>query len=393
MNKLQKIIDKRATIWQSAMDLIDKAPDGNLTPENEAKFNEMTKDIDTLTKSIDRMKKMNAISNKLNEPINTPIRNPIESGCKPKDFRATKEYREAAVTALRTNFKKITDILMEGQDTTGGYLIPDEWDKRLIDVLDEENVMRGLCHTLKTSGEHKINIADSKPTASWIEEGQAFQFSDGTFDQKILDAHKLHVGIKVTDELLYDAMFDIESYIITCFGKAIANAEEDAFINGDGVHKPFGIFDAAQGGQRKVTTNGVKISADDVMDLIYALKRPYRKSAKFLMNDNTVSALRKLKDATGQYLWQPALTQGEPDKLLGYPVLTSAYCPVIETGKACIAFGDFSHYDIGDRGIRSIQELKELFAGNGMIGYLMKERVDGRLVLQEAVQILTMKSA
>jgi HK97 family phage major capsid protein len=204
----------------------------------------------------------------------------------------------------------------------------------------------------------------------------------------VLDAHKLHVAIKVTEELLYDNAFNLESYIIDAFGKAIGNAEEDAFLNGDGTGKPAGIFDASAGGQVAVTISGVKISSDDILSLIYSLKRPYRKNARFILNDVTLSAIRKLKDNNGAYLWQPSYTAGEPDTLCGYSVMTSAYAPALEAGKPAIAFGDFSYYNIGDRGVRSVQELRELFAGNGMIGYVAKERVDGKLVLPEAVQIL-----
>jgi HK97 family phage major capsid protein len=137
----------------------------------------------------------------------------------------------------------------------------------------------------------------------------------------------------------------------------------------------------------------VKISTDDVLTLIYSLKRPYRKNARFILNDSTLASLRKLKDTNGAYIWQPSYQAGEPDRLCGYSVLTSAYCPGLEAGKSAIAFGDFSYYNIGDRGTRSMQELRELFAGNGMIGYVAKERVDGKLVLPEAVQTLGVKSA
>jgi HK97 family phage major capsid protein len=251
-----------------------------------------------------------------------------------------------------------------------------------------ENIFRGLATTITTSGEHKINIAATKPAAAWIEEGQELTFGDATFDQVILDAHKLHVAIKVTEELLYDNAFNLENYIIDTFGKAIGNAEEDAFLNGDGKGKPTGIFAETGGGQTGVTISGTKITADDVISLIYALKRPYRKNALFILNDSTLAVLRKLKDSNGAYIWQPSYTAGEPDRLCGYSVLTSAYAPALEAGKPAIAFGDFSYYNIGDRGTRSVQELRELFAGNGMIGYVAKERVDGKLVLPEAVQIL-----
>ena len=101
------------------------------------------------------------------------------------------------------------------------------------------------------------------------------------------------------------------------------------------------------------------------------------------MNDKMVATIRTYKDNNGAYIWQPSLIQGEPDRLLGYPVYTSEYAP-----EDSIAFGDFSYYNIGDRGVRSFKQLTELFAGNGMIGYVAKERVDGKLVLPEAVQIL-----
>ena len=127
------------------------------------------------------------------------------------------------------------------------------------------------------------------------------------------------------------------------------------------------------------------------MTLVYSLKRPYRKNASFIVNDQTLASIRKLKDANGAYFWQPSYQMGEPDRLLGYPVYSSAYMPAVEAGKTVIAFGDYSYYNIGDRGTRALQELKELFAGNGMVGYVMKERVDGKLVLEEAVQTLKMK--
>ena len=251
--------------------------------------------------------------------------------------------------------------------------------------------MRTLGTKITTSGEHKINIAATKPAAAWIEEGGSLSFGEATFDQIMMDAYKLHVAIKVTEELLYDAAFNLEGYIIDNFGKALANAEEDAFLNGDGKGKPAGIFDTVMGGQYSLTTSGTSISADDIISLVYTLKRPYRKSAAFITNDKTLASLRKLKDNNGAYLWQPSLTAGEPDRLFGYAVYTSQFAPEASAGKAAMAFGDFSYYNIGDRGARSMQELKELFAGNGMIGYVMKERVDGRLILPEAVQIMKMK--
>ena len=288
--------------------------------------------------------------------------------------------------AFRSNFKRVSNVLQEGVDADGGYLVPEEYDHRLIDILTEENIMRNLATKITTSGEHKINIAATKPAASWIEEGGALSWGEATFDQILLDAHKLHVAIKVTEELLYDNAFGLENYIITQFGKALANAEEDAFLNGDGTGKPLGLFAATGGGQIAGTLTAA-LKSDDMLDLVGKLKRPYRKNASFILNDQTLSALRKLKDNNGAYIWQPSYQAGEPDRLLGYAIHTSAYAPT-----DAIAFGDYKYYNIGDRGSRSFAELRELFAGNGMIGYVAKERVDGKLILPEAVQILKLKS-
>ena len=388
---VQDLIAKRARAWEAAKSFLEahRGENGVLSAADGETYDRMEKEITDLTKEIDRLNRQAAIEAQLNQPTSAPLSNmPTSTGEKVKQGRASDQYAKDMLTAMRTNFHQVSDILQEGVDADGGYLVPEEWDSRLIDVLNEENIMRGLATQITTSGEHKINIAGAKPTAAWIEEGGALQFTDAKFGQKILDAHKLHVAVKVTEELLYDSMFDLASYITTQFGIAIANAEEDAFLNGDGKGKPTGLFDEANGGTVAKTLTGTKLGTDDVLDLVYALKRPYRKKAAFIRNDQTLAALRKLKDNNGAYLWQPSYQAGEPDRLLGYAVHTSAFAPELAAGKPVMAFGDYSYYNIGDRGTRSMQELRELFAGNGMIGYVAKERVDGLLVLPEAVQIM-----
>ena len=379
--------EARNKAWEGAKAFVEskRDKDGLLSEEDAKAYAEMEKKIRNYSTEIERMEQMEAMENELKKPVNAPIVTKpmvLDNKEKEKTGRASDEYRKGMLTALRTNFKQITNVLQEGVDADGGYLVPEEYDSRLIDVLTEENIMRKLGHQLTTSGDHKINIAATKPAAAWIEEGGALSFGDATFDQILLDAHKLHVAIKVTEELLYDNAFGLESYIIDMFGKALANAEEDAFLNGSGVGQPLGLFAETGGGTAAASVTS--LTSDSVVDLVYALKRPYRKSAKFIMNDQTIAAIRKLKDNNGAYMWQPSLTSGEPDKLLGYDVYTSPFCP---EGK--IAFGDYSYYNIGDRGTRSFKQLNELFAGNGMIGYVAKERVDGKLILPEAVQILT----
>ena len=388
--------EKRNKAWEAAKAFVEtkRDKDGLLSAEDAATYVEMEQKVQNYSAEIERMEAMEAMEAELNKPVNTPLTGRPMNGGKPQDKktgRASNEYKEAMLQAIRTNFRNIRNVLSEGIDTDGGYLVPEEYDSRLIEGLEEENIFRRLGTTITTSGERKINIAGSKPAAAWIDEGEALTFGDAKFDQINLDAHKLHVAVKVTEELLYDNAFGLENYLLRQFSRALANAEEDAFLNGDGTGKPLGIFAGEGGGQVGVTAaSATEITADEIINLVYALKRPYRKKAKFIMNDQTIAALRKLKDENGQYLWQPSLQAGEPDRLFGYEVVTSAYVPTIAAGKPVIAFGDFRYYNIGDRGVRSFAELKELFAGNGMVGFVAKERVDGKLVLAEAVQILKM---
>ena len=161
------------------------------------------------------------------------------------------------------------------------------------------------------------------------------------------------------------------------------------------IDRPTGLFipSAAGGAPSGVTAaSATAITADELISLVYSLKAPYRSKAKFLMNDATVAAIRKLKDLNGVYVWQPALTAGEPDRLLGYPLYTSPKVPTMAAGARAIAFGDFSCYWIADRAGRTIKRLNELYATNGQVGFTCTERVDGTLILSEGIKILDMKA-
>ena len=397
---IMELREKRNKAWEAAKAFVEtkRDNDGLLSEEDAKTYAQMEKKVQDYSAEIERMEAMSAMDAQLSKPTSAPITekpmNGKASGEKPKTGRASDAYRQDMLKALRTNFRQISNVLSEGIDADGGYLVPEEYDSRLIEGLEEENIFRKLGTTITTSGERKINIAGTKPAAAWIDEGEALTWGDATFAQINLDAHKLHVAVKVTEELLYDNAFGLENYLIRQFSKALANAEEDAFFNGTGTGQPLGIFAETGGAEVGVTAaSATAITADEIINLVYSLKRPYRKNAKFIMNDQTISLLRKLKDGNQAYLWQPSAQAGEPDRLFGYEVLTSPYVPTVEAGAPVIAFGDFSYYNIGDRGTRSFAELKELFAGNGMIGFVAKERVDGKLILPEAVKLLKMATA
>ena len=389
---INELRENRAKSWEAAKAFLDshRTENGTLSAEDSAVYDRMEAEIIALGKEIERMERSAALEAELSRPVGSPLTNIPGSAIDTKTGRASDAYKHSFLTALRSNFRQVSNVLTEGTDTSGGYLVPDEYDERLIEKLDAENVMRSLGTVIQTSGERKINVAASKPAASWIEEGGELVFSDPQFSQIILDAYKLSVAVKVSEELLADNAYDLEGWLINSFSRALANSEEEAMVIGDGISKPTGILTSGEVG---VTTAGNKIEADEIIDLIYKLKRPYRTNAVFLTADSTLAAIRKMKDSTGQYLWQPALTAGEPDGLLGYPVYTSAFVPTVAAGKPVLAFGDMSYYNIGDRGVRSFAALHELYAGVGQVAFVCKERVDGKLVLPEAVQVMKMKGA
>lgn len=397
---IQDMIEKRANLWNEAQNFLNEHTDkdGYISDEDAKAYDKMESDIIKLGKNIERHKRADAMNVTFSAPASKPI---IEQptnffGTNGKNFKASNEYRQAALTALRTNFNKVSDYLQEGSDGLGGYLVPDEWDTRLIQALNDENVMRKLGTSITTSGERKINISGTQPAAAWVDEGASMVFSDTSFSQVTLGAHKLQVGIKVTNELLADNAYNLENHIINQFTTAISNAEEDAFLNGlaSDTSKPTGLFPAASADtDTVVTTAGASIASDDIISLVYKLKRPYRKNAAFIMNDSTVATIRKLKDNNQAYMWQPSYQSGEPDRILGYPVYTSAYAPTIAAGTVVIAFGDISYYNIADRGQRSFKALHERYADNDQTAFLMIERVDGALLLPESVRVLKIKAA
>ena len=244
-----------------------------------------------------------------------------------------------------------------------------------------------MIHT--SSGEQKIPVVASKGTASWIDEEAAYPESDDSFGQVSIGAYKLATMIKISEELLNDSVFDMPSYIAKEFARRIGAAEEEAFFTGNGTGRPLGILAATGGAGVGVTAaKADAVTFDEVMDLFYSLRAPYRRNSVFIMNDSTVKALRKLKDGQGQYLWQPAVTAATPDTILNRPVYTSTFMPTLATGNKTILFGDLGYYWVADREGRSFKRLNELYAPTGQVGFLASQRVDGKLILPEAVKVL-----
>ncbi len=400
MSKILELREKRAKAWEAAKALLDskRGDDGLLSAEDTASYEKMESDVVNLGKEIDRLERQAVIDLEMSRATSTPIKNKPNGNpaCDAKTGRASDEYKQSFWKAMREkNSYGVQNALQIGTDSEGGYLVPDEFEATIISSLQEENIVRQVASIIITSsGDRKIPVSTSKGSASWVDEEGAIPESDDVFGQVNISAHKLATMIKISEELLNDSAFNLERYIATEFARRISTKEEEAFLVGDGVAKPVGIFNTTGGSEVGVTANSSTVIAfDDIMDLYYSLRSPYRKKAVFMTNESTIKAIRKIKDANGQYIWQPSTVLGEPDSIFGKRILTSAYVPELGAGNKTIAFGDFSYYWIADRQGRSFQRLNELYAPNGQVGFRGTQRVDGKLILSEAVKSLQMKSA
>ena len=391
--------EKRNKTWEAAKSFLDshRTDKSVLSAEDDAAYAKMEQEITDLGKEIGRLERREALDAELNKPVGKPLTTKPEGKETVLTGRATDDYKRSFWNVMRSKvaMPEIVNALQIGADSEGGYLVPDEFERTLVEGLTEENIFRKLAKVIKTSsGDRKIPVVASKGTASWIDEEGAFTESDDAFGQVSIGAYKLGTMIKVSEELLNDSVFDLESYIAKEFARRIGAKEEEAFFTGNGTGKPLGVLAASGGAGTGVTTAAAAaITADELIDLYYALLSPYRKNAVWILNDATVKAIRKLKDSTGQYLWQPSLTAGTPDTILNRPVYTSANMPTIAASAKTVLFGDLGYYWVADRQGRSFKRLGELYAPNGQVGFLGSQRVDGKLILPEAVKVLVQKAS
>lgn len=397
MSTLLELKEKRNTAWEQAKNFLNtvRSDEGLVSEEDAKRYDEMEAKIKLYNKEIARLERQEKLDLELSQPATQALTSQptlgVENSKDEKEGIASTIYNETFWTNIRKrNYYDVANVLRVGEDTEGGHLVPDEYEKKLVEGLREENFFRNLATVIKTSsGERKIPVVTGHGTASWMDENGLYPETDETFGQVTLDSYKIGTAIRVSEELINDSVFDLESYMTAEFARRIGTEEEKSFLIGDGSKKPTGIF--TQADVTGPTTATKDITFDDMIELYHSLPAPYRKNAVWILHDSTVKAIRKLKDGNGNYIWQPSTQAGQPDLILNRPYYTSTFAPLPEAGNKAIAFGDFSYYWIADRQGRTFKRLNELYAANGQIGFLASQRVDGKLVLPEAVKVLTVK--
>ena len=292
--------------------------------------------------------------------------------------------------------------LSEGVATAGGYVAPPELERQILRRLQATSPMRDICQVRTIgSGTFRKPVSTAGLAASWVAETAARpETTPPTLDVIDFPAGELYASPAATQALLDDAYVNIDEWLAEEVQDAFAAQETAAFVSGDGVNKPKGLLayvaaaDASYAwGQMGYLATGVAGAwpatnpTDKLIDLIYAAKTQYRQNGRFVMNRRTVSAVRKFKDAQGNYIWNAALQPGQSASLLGYPVTEIEAMPDVGASTLALAFGDFEKgYLITDRA--GVRVLRDPYSAKPHVLFYTTKRVGGGIQNFDAIKLL-----
>lgn len=382
MKDVNDLLFERGQIVDQMKILTDKVEgeSRDFNSDEQTQYDAMFSDQSSLKVRADRMHKESEILSEINANVGTRTK-PVTEADQGAGF-AAKSYSNAFDTYTRVGQSSLShdvlNALQVGTNSEGGFVVPTEFETMLTEYLQDINEIRSLVNVISTASDRNIPVESTLGVATWTAEEAAYTESDAAFGQVVLSSHKLGTIIKVSEELLADSFFDMPSYLAGNFAKRFGIAEEAAFVAGDNSGKPNGIV---QGSGLGVTAAGADaITSDELIDLYHSVPRQYRGNGTWLMADATVKLIRKLKDGDSQYMWQPGLQAGQPDRILGQRLVTSVAVPAATSGLKSIVFGDMSGYTVADRQGTVVQRLNELYAAAGQVGFRAYRRMDGETV-------------
>lgn len=382
MARLKELQDKKLSLVSQLRGEID-----SLTDEA---YERIEADLTSTEKAIKRELDLQSYEESLRQVTAVPELESPATRVESKQADDAKRYEEAFETLLRTPMNSLNHetraVLNTGTGSEGGFLAPEVYLTTVINKLLDRNVVRQVANVVRTSATTYIPLGNSRPTFSLIAENGAYGTTDASFAQKVLKAFKIGGILQASDELMRDSFTDIQAYLTNLIVEGVADQEEIYFTTGAGTTEPTGILTGGELGKTTVAVGAVTL--DEVLDLKYSLKAPYRMNANFMMNSSTEKAVRKLKDTQGQYLWQPSLQVGAPNTFDGKPILINEKIPSLGTGNKFMAFGDFKYFMIGDRGGMEIKRLDELYAENGQVGWRVSKSFDSLVTQSEAIKYM-----
>ena len=284
----------------------------------------------------------------------------------------------------------------------GGYLVDPQTAENIQGVLRDAASIRAIANVVTVEATaYDVLVDHSDIESAWSTEAVATtETGTPSIDRISIPLHELSALPKASQRLLDDSAFDVEGWLARRIGDKFARAEAGAFVNGNGTDKPKGFLTYPQvdngiwawGSVGYVATGAAgdfssTEPADAVVDLVYALGARYRANATFVMNSKTAGAVRKMKDADGRFLWADSLAQGQPARLMGYPVLIAEDMPDIADGAAAVAFGDFgAGYTIAER--PDLRILRDPFSAKPHVLFYATKRVGGDISDFAAIKLL-----
>lgn len=366
---------------------IDKRDDGDWNAEADQDYKRINDDIDGLDRRIADLRKAeerqadaDEARAKYGDAAKPPA--PEERDTKPSDDDVLRKMAAGEIRAFNFAPDEQRDLTV-GSSTAGGNTVPTSFYARLHEHMIEVSAIRQTNVTVITTdaGEAlEIPKTTGFSSAAIISEGGSITESDPAFGKVTLNAYKYGIAIQVSHELEQDSAFDLSGFLARQAGRALGNGSGAHFITGDGSSKPYGVATGSTLGVTGATSVSGAFTADNLIDLYYSVIAPYRANASWLMADGAIASARKLKDDNGQYLWQPALQAGEPDMLLGKPLVADTNVADQATSAKSVLFGDFSAYYIRDvRGVRAERSVDFAF-GTDLITWRFLLRTDGDLV-------------
>ena len=294
------------------------------------------------------------------------------------------------------NGKVTEEIKALVSDATGSVLVPKAVFAEILTQLPSVNWFRALARKVNVGTDNLDIRSLTGLQVGWgkIEAGKPITESSMTPAKRTVYVENLYGITKIGELLLQDVDANLEQIVVESFADAIGKAEQAGFLFGRGhtYEEPEGVFQTTLYTDKETASTGT-ISIDDVIDVYYSLKEQYRQRAVWIVAKAAVKYLRKLKDNTGNYIWQNGIANAMPDTLLGKPVYVVEELDNIGSGDYALAFGDFANgYLIVDRvNGMMLQRLNELYAEQGMVGFKVLYRVGGAALREDAVVRLKVK--
>jgi HK97 family phage major capsid protein len=400
MSLSTQLREKRANTWEQMKSLLDAADaeSRGLDAAENTQFDRMNVELEKYDERIKNIEDAERRASEINESVEKVESRPREVAPTSPDKAAMQEVRDWILNKNPNHFLEVDGsqrglaqgvvevrTLSKLSNGAGGYAVASGFYPQLVqNLIVNSAILRAGARVLNTSDGTPLPIAvtTTHATGALVAEAGTIATSEPVFSQYSLGAYKYGALGQASYELVNDAAFDIESFLAEDMGRGVGNALGADLITGNGTNKPRGLLtDTTLGVTGGAGVVGVP-TADNLIDLFFSVTAPYRNqpTAAWLMNDATVATVRKFKDTTNQYIWQPGLQAGVPDTLLGKAVYTDPNMPTTALSAKSVAFGDLSKYWVRIAGGVRFERSTEFAFNTDLITYRSLIRADGALV-------------